>query len=375
MDATAPITTLPAPRESEDPPLISGNSREARMFLDNLMGILSTDVAMDLGTANTLVFVKGRGIVLNEPSVVAVERSTGRVVAVGSEAKLMLGRTPDEINAVRPLKDGVIADFELTEALLREFVHRVHKHKFNVRPRMVITVPSGITAVEKRAVHDSAERAGARDVKLVPEPIAAAIGVGLPVDTPTGNMVVDIGGGTTEIAVIALNGIVTKTSIRVGGDEMDEAIMNYAKKAYNMLIGEQTAERIKIEIGSAFPLPEEMDMEIKGRDLVRGIPRTLRVSSVEIREALQEPVGSIVNALRESLERTPPELAADIVDRGIFMTGGGALLRGLDLLMREVTNLNIRVAQDPLTCVVLGAGKILENIGDYEKVLLSGHKD
>ncbi len=345
------------------------------MFLDNLMGFFSTDVAMDLGTANTLVFVKGRGIVLNEPSVVAVDKSTGRVLAVGAEAKLMLGRTPDEINAVRPLKDGVIADFELTEDLLREFVQRVQKHKFLVRPRIIICVPSGITEVEKRAVRDSAERAGARDVQLVPEPIAAAIGVGLPVDTPTGNMVVDIGGGTTEIAVIALNGIVTKTSIRVGGDEMDEAVVNYAKKAYNMMIGEQTAERIKIEIGSAFPLPEEMDMEIKGRDLVRGIPRTLRVSSVEIREALQEPVGAIVNALRECLERTPPELAADIVDRGIFMTGGGALLRGLDLLMREVTNLNIRVANDPLTCVVLGAGKILENIDSYEKVLLSSHKD
>jgi len=345
------------------------------MFLDNLMGFFSTDVAMDLGTANTLVFVKGRGIVLNEPSVVAVDKSSGRVLAVGAEAKLMLGRTPDEINAVRPLKDGVIADFELTEDLLREFVQRVQKHKFLVRPRIIICVPSGITEVEKRAVRDSAERAGARDVQLVPEPIAAAIGVGLPVDTPTGNMVVDIGGGTTEIAVIALNGIVTKTSIRVGGDEMDEAIVNYAKKAYNMMIGEQTAERIKIEIGSAFPLPEEMDMEIKGRDLVRGIPRTLRVSSVEIREALQEPVGAIVNALRECLERTPPELAADIVDRGIFMTGGGALLRGLDLLMREVTNLNIRVANDPLTCVVLGAGKILENIDSYEKVLLSSHKD
>jgi len=343
------------------------------MFLDSLMGFFSTDVAMDLGTANTLVFVRGRGIVLNEPSVVAVDKATGKVLAVGSEAKLMLGRTPDEINAVRPLKDGVIADFELTEDLLREFVHRVHK--FLVRPRIIICVPSGITEVEKRAVIDSAMRASAREVLLVPEPIAAAIGVGLPVDTPTGNMVVDIGGGTTEIAVIALNGIVTKTSIRTGGDEMDEAIMNYAKKAYNMMIGEQTAERIKIEIGSAFPLPEEMDMEIKGRDLVRGIPRTLRVSSVEIREALQEPVGQIVNALRESLERTPPELAADIVDRGIFMTGGGALLRGLDLLLREVTNLNIRVAQDPLTCVVLGAGKILEQLEDYEKVILSGHKD
>ena len=345
------------------------------MFLNSLMGFFSTDVAMDLGTANTLVFVKGRGIVLNEPSVVAIEKSTGKVLAVGSEAKLMLGRTPDEITAVRPLKDGVIADFEVTEDLLREFVQRVQKHKFLVRPRIIICVPSGITEVERRAVNDSAVRAGAREVLLVPEPIAAAIGVGLPVDTPTGNMVVDIGGGTTEIAVIALNGIVTKTSIRVGGDEMDEAIMNYAKKAYNMLIGEQTAERIKIEIGSAFPLPEEMDMEIKGRDLVRGIPRILRVLSVEIREALQEPVGAIVNALRESLERTPPELAADIVDRGIFLTGGGALLRGLDLLLREVTNLNIRVASDPLTSVVLGAGKILEQPEDYAKVLTSGHRD
>jgi rod shape-determining protein MreB len=346
------------------------------MFLDSLMGFFSTDVAMDLGTANTLVYVRGRGIVLNEPSVVAVDKASGRVLAVGSEAKLMLGRTPDEINAIRPLKDGVIADFEVTEDLLREFVHKVQKHKFLVRPRIIICVPSGITEVEKRAVIDSAVRAGCREpVLLVPEPIAAAIGVGLPVDTPTGNMVVDIGGGTTEIAVIALNGIVTKTSIRVGGDEMDEAIANYAKKAYNMLIGEQTAERIKIEIGSAFPLPEEMDMEIKGRDLVRGIPRTLRVSSVEIREALQEPIGNIVNAVRESLERTPPELAADIVDRGIFLTGGGALLRGLDLLLREVTNLNIRVAQDPLTCVVLGAGKILEHLEDFGKVILSSHKD
>ncbi len=345
------------------------------MFLDRLMGFLSTDVAMDLGTANTLVFVQGRGIVLNEPSVVAVEKGSGKVMAVGSEAKLMLGRTPDTISAVRPLKDGVIADFEVTEDLLRWFIEKVQKHKFLVRPRIIICVPSGITEVEKRAVRDSAERAAAPAVLLVPAPIPAPIGVGLPGVTPTGNMVVDIGGGTTEIAVIALNGIVTKTSIRTGGDEMDEAIANYAKKAYNMLIGEQTAERIKIEIGSAFPLPEEMDMEIKGRDLVRGIPRTLRVSSVEIREALQEPVGQIVNALRECLERTPPELASDIVDRGIFLTGGGALLRGLDLLLREVTNLNIRVAQDPLTCVVLGAGKILEHIEDYEKVILSGDKD
>src|SRR5258706_6097727 len=310
------------------------------MFLDRLMGFLSTDVAMDLGTANALVFVQGRGIVLNEPSVVAVEKGSGRVLAVGSEAKLMLGRTPEEINAVRPLKDGVIADFEVTEDLLRWFIQKVQKHKYLVRPPLIFCVPSGTTEVERRAVRDSAERAGAREVLLVPEPIAAAIGVGLPVETPTGNMVVDIGGGTTEIAVIALNGIVTKTSIRTGGDEMDEAIMSYAKKAYNMLIGEQTAERIKIEIGSAFPLPEEMDMEIKGRDLVRGIPRTLRVFSVEIREALHEPVGPIGNELRESLERTPPELAADIVDRRIFRTVGVALLRGLALLLREDTYLN-----------------------------------
>jgi rod shape-determining protein MreB len=344
-------------------------------FLHNLMGFLSTDVAIDLGTANTLVFVKGRGIVLNEPSVVAVDRSTDKVLAVGAEAKMMLGRTPEEIVAIRPLKDGVIADFEVTEDLLREFIHKVQKHKFLVRPRIIISVPSGITEVERRAVIDSAERAGGREVLLVYEPIAAAIGVQLPVSSPTGNMVVDIGGGTTEIAVIALNGIVNKTSIRVAGDEMDEAIANYAKKAYNMLIGEQTAERIKIEIGSAFPLPEELDMEVKGRDLVRGIPRTLRISSVEVREALQEPVGNIVNALRESLEQTPPELAADIVDRGIFLTGGGALLRGLDLLLREVTNLNIRVADDPLTCVVRGAGTILENPLVYEKVIIHGHKD
>ncbi|MGH7731866.1 MAG: rod shape-determining protein, partial [Candidatus Eiseniibacteriota bacterium] len=318
-------------------------------------------------------YVKGKGIIIREPSVVAMRIDTGEIKAVGEEAKQMIGRTPGNIVAVRPMKDGVIADFEITEEMLRYFIKKVQPRKLN-KPLVVVAIPSGITEVEKRAVRDSAERAGARDVLLVPEPIAAAIGVGLPVDTPTGNMVVDIGGGTTEIAVIALNGIVTKTSIRTGGDEMDEAIQNYAKKAYNMLIGEQTAERIKIEIGSAFPLPEEMDMEIKGRDLVRGIPRTLRVSSVEIREALQEPVGQIVNALRESLERTPPELAADIVDRGIFLTGGGALLRGLDLLLREVTNLNIRVAQDPLTCVVLGAGKILEHIEDYEKVILSGDK-
>jgi rod shape-determining protein MreB len=313
--------------------------------------------------------------VMNEPSVVAVDKTTDRVLAVGTDAKAMLGRAPEEIRAVRPLKDGVIADFEITESLLREFIHKVQRHKFLVRPRIIICVPSGITEVEKRAVIDSAERAGAREVLLVPEPVAAAIGVGLPVDTPTGNMVVDIGGGTTEIAVIALHGIVTKTSIRVGGDEMDEAVTSYAKKAYNLLIGEQTAERIKIEIGSAFPLEDELEMEVKGRDLVRGIPRTLRMSSVEIREALQEPITNIVNALRETLEQTPPELAADIVDRGIYLTGGGGLLRGLNFLLREVTNLSVHVAEDALTCVVRGAGSILEHPRDFEKVLLNSHRD
>ena len=348
-------------------------------MLDSLLSWFSVDMGIDLGTCNTLVCVRGEGIVLNEPSVVAVRKGTNKVLdngeAVGWRAKEMLGKTPGSISAIRPLKDGVISDFEMTGAMLSYFIRKVNGRGRLFGPRVVIAVPSGITAVEKRAVLDSAEQAGARRVFLVEEPMAAGIGAGLPIIEPTASMIVDIGGGTTEIAVIALNGIVTKTSIRTGGDEMDEAIMNYAKKAYNMLIGEQTAERIKIEIGSAFPLPEEMDMEIKGRDLVRGIPRTLRVSSVEVREALQEPVGQIVNALRESLERTPPELAADIVDRGIYMTGGGALLRGLDLLMREVTNLNIRVAQDPLTCVVRGAGKILEKIEDYEKVILSGHRD
>src|SRR6059058_2972117 len=273
------------------------------MFLDSLMGFLSTDVAMDLGTANTLVFVKGRGIVLNEPSVVAVDKATGRVLAVGSEAKLMLGRTPDEINAIRPLKDGVIADFEVTEHLLREFIHRVQKHKFLVRPRIIICVPSGITEVEKRAVQDSAQHAGAREVLLVPEPIAAAIGVGLPVGKPSGNMIIDIGGGTTEIAVMALNSIVNQQSIRVGGDEMDEAIVQYVKKAYNLLIGEQTAEQIKIKIGSAFRLEQEEEMEIKGRDLVAGIPKTMKISSVEVREALSEPLQQIVDALMQSLEK------------------------------------------------------------------------
>ena len=345
------------------------------MFLDRLMGMVSSDVAIDLGTANTLVYVKGKGIVLNEPSVVAVDKATGRVRAVGSEAKAMLGRTPEGIAAVRPLKDGVIADFEITEDLLRELIKKVQRRRFLVRPRIIICVPSGITEVEKRAVRDSAQHAGAREVFLVAEPVAAAIGAGLPVDTPTGNMVIDIGGGTTEIAVIALNGIVNETSIRVGGDEMDEAIVQYAKKVHNLLIGDQTAEQIKIRIGSAFELDEEMEMEVKGRDLIGGIPKTIKISSEEVREALQEPVSQIEAALRQSLEKTPPELASDIVDRGIVMTGGGALLRGLDQRMREATNLPIYVAEDPLTCVVHGTGKVLDSLEHYEQVIMKSGKD
>ncbi|HYQ89575.1 MAG TPA: rod shape-determining protein [Candidatus Eisenbacteria bacterium] len=345
------------------------------MFLDQLMGVFSNDVAIDLGTANTLVYLRGKGIVLNEPSVVAVDRTTGKVIAVGKEAKSMLGRTPDEIVAVRPLKDGVIADFEKTEDLLREFIQKALRRRTWVRPRIIICVPSGITEVEKRAVQDSAQHAGAREVLLVPEPIAAAIGVGLPVGKPSGNMIIDIGGGTTEIAVMALNSIVNQQSIRVGGDEMDEAIVQYVKKAYNLLIGEQTAEGIKIKIGSAFRLEQEEEMEIKGRDLVAGIPKTMKISSVEVREALSEPLQQIVDALMQSLEKTPPELASDIVDRGIVMTGGGSLLRGIDMLLREATNLPITVAEDPLTCVVLGTGKILDDPTLYEKVLMSVVRD
>jgi rod shape-determining protein MreB len=345
------------------------------MFLDQVMGVFSNDVAIDLGTANTLVYLRGKGIVLNEPSVVAVDRTTNKVIAVGKEAKSMLGRTPDEIVAVRPLKDGVIADFEKTEDLLREFIQKALRRRTWVRPRIIICVPSGITEVEKRAVQDSAQHAGAREVLLVPEPIAAAIGVGLPVGKPSGNMIIDIGGGTTEIAVMALNSIVNQQSIRVGGDEMDEAIVQYVKKAYNLLIGEQTAEQIKIRIGSAFRLEQEEEMEIKGRDLVAGIPKTMKISSVEVREALSEPLQQIVDALMQSLEKTPPELASDIVDRGIVMTGGGSLLRGIDMLLREATNLPITVAEDPLTCVVLGTGKILDDPTQYEKVLMSVVRD
>ncbi len=344
-------------------------------MFSRISNFLTNDVAIDLGTANTLVFVKGNGIVLNEPSVVAVDQSSRKMYAVGLEAKQMLGKTPDHIAAVRPMKDGVIADFQITEMMLREFIRRSQKKKLFIRPRIVIAVPSGITEVEKRAVRDSAEHAGAREVFLIAEPISAAIGVGLPVDKPSGNMIIDIGGGTTEIAVIALDGIVANSSIRVGGDEQDEAIVNYVKRTYNLLIGEQTAEHIKIKIGTAIKLDKPLEMEVKGRDLVAGIPKNLKLTSEEIREAISEPISQIVESLKSALEQTPPELAADIVDRGIVMTGGGALLRGLDTLLKEETNLPINVVDDPLLCVVLGAGKVLDNVHLYDRILMQGVND
>ncbi|MFM8302506.1 MAG: rod shape-determining protein [Gemmatimonadota bacterium] len=337
----------------------------------NPAGLLTANsIAVDLGTANTLVFVKGEGIVLNEPSVVAIDRETKKIKGVGLEAKRMLGRTPEGVLAVRPMKDGVIADFEITEKMLRFFLELIIKnHPFRVKPRVIVCVPSGITEVERRAVRDSALGAGAKEVFMVAEPMAAAIGVGLPVETPTGNMVIDIGGGTTEIAVIALSGIVSDTSIRTGGDELDMSIVQFMRKSYNLLIGEPTAEQIKIQIGSAAPLGEEREMEVKGRDLVSGIPKTVRVHSVEIREAVQEPIQQIVNAVRRALEITPPELASDIVDRGIVMTGGGALIRGLDVLLTQETGLPIHVDEDPLTCVVRGTGRILDDEEKYWSVL------
>jgi len=337
--------------------------------------LLSNDIGIDLGTANTLVYVRNQGIVLNEPSVVAVEKSTGKVLAIGSAAKEMIGRTPGGIEAVRPLKDGVIADFEISEKLIADFLRRVVKHRYLMKPRVVISVPSGITEVEKRAVRDSAENAGAREVYLVQEPMAAAIGVGLPVEQPTGQMVIDIGGGTSEIAVIALNGIVNDTSIRVAGDEFNDAIINYLKKNYNLLIGELTAEDIKIKIGSAFPLEKELSMDVRGRDLVAGVPKNLKVSSVQVREALAETIDIIIEAVRQTLEQTPPELASDILDRGIVLTGGGALLRGLDKRLRQETNLPVNIAEEPLTCVVRGTGRVLEDFPKFIKVLERSRRD
>lgn len=343
------------------------------MIFDWLYGLLSNDLAIDLGTATTLIYVKGKGIVSCEPSVVAVQRDARgvkKVLAVGREAKEMLGRTPGNIQAVRPLRDGVIADFEITEAMLKYFIARAHNQRRLVKPRIIICVPFGITEVEKRAVKESAEGAGAREVYLIEEPMAAAIGAGLPITEPSGNMVVDIGGGTTEVAVISLSGIVYSQSVRVGGDKMDESIIAYMKRKYNLAIGEQTAERIKMTIGNAYPLEQQCTMEVKGRDMVAGVPKTIVVNSDEIREALSEPINAIVEAVLVALERTPPELAADIVDKGIVLTGGGSLLRNLDVLLREETGLPVMVCDDPISAVVMGSGKALDHIELLKEVTI-----
>ncbi len=334
----------------------------------NFFGWFSSDLAIDLGTANTLVYVKNKGIVINEPSVVAIDRKTSKVLAVGAEAKKMLGRTPGNITAIRPMKDGVIADFEIAEKMLSHFITKTHNRNTFVRPRIVIGVPSRITQVEKRAVRDSAQLAGAREVYLIEQPVAAAIGAGLPIAAPSGNMVVDIGGGTTDVAVISLAGIVYSESVKAAGDKMDEAIVSYTKKKYNLLIGEPMAEQVKFEIGSAFPLEERKTITIKGRDLISGIPKTLVMDDSEVREAMAEPIGAIVNTIKVALENTPPELAGDIIDRGIVLTGGGALLRGMDIRFREETNLPVITVEDPLTTVVLGTGKVLEEIDLLRKV-------
>jgi rod shape-determining protein MreB len=327
-----------------------------------LFGLLSSDIGIDLGTANTLVFVRDQGIVLREPSVVAVQAGTNKVLAVGNEAKRMLGRTPGNIVAIRPLKDGVIADFEITEAMLAHLISKAHGGRRMVRPRVVIAVPSGITEVEKRAVKDSATHAGAREVYLIEEPMAAAIGVGLPIQEAAGNMIIDIGGGTTEVALISLAGIVFSRSVRVAGDELDEAIVQYLKRNFNLAIGERTAEEIKIKLGSAIKLPKEISMEVKGRDLVAGLPKTITLTSQEVREALAEPLNSIVDAVRTTLERCPPELSSDLVDRGMVLAGGGALLRGLDQLLRDETGLPVHIADDPLSAVAEGTGRVLSEI-------------
>lgn len=350
-------------------------------LFDAILGLFSNDLAIDLGTANTLVYLKGKGIVVSEPSVVAVQSDSlgqKKVLAVGTDAKNMLGRTPGSIVAIRPMKDGVIADFDITEEMLRYFIRKIHNRKALVRPRIVICVPSGITQVEKRAVKESAESAGAREVYLIEEPMAAAIGAGLPITEASGNMIVDIGGGTTEVAVISLAGIVFARSVRVGGDKMDEALAQHLKRQYNLLIGERTSEEIKIKIGSAYPdspsSPKEgrVDtMEVKGRDLVSGIPKTLVINAQEIREALSEPINAIVEAVRIALERTPPELAADIVDKGIVLAGGGALLRNLDQLLREETGLPVVIAEDPLSCVVIGSGRVLDELDLLKQVTVS----
>ena len=341
-------------------------------MLSRLLQIFSKDLAIDLGTANTLIYVEGKGIVLREPSVVAVkeEGRYKRVVAIGEEAKRMLGKTPGSIKAIRPLREGVIADFEVTEAMIRYFIQKVHNRSYFVKPRIIISVPSGTTQVERRAVKESAESAGAREVYLIEEPMAAAIGAGLPVAEPVACMVVDIGGGTTEVAVISLGGIVVSHSIKVAGDKIDEAIVYYIKRKYNLLIGEATAEQVKIRIGDVLPQEPYPEMEIKGRDLITGVPKTITITSKEVQEAIKEPVDLIVQAIKQVLEVTPPELAADLVDRGIMLTGGGALLKNLDKLISQETGLNVSVAEDPLLCVALGAGKALDNLDKLKDVMI-----
>ncbi|MBU0690974.1 rod shape-determining protein [bacterium] len=336
----------------------------------SLMGFFSNEIAIDLGTCNTLVYLKGKGILVREPSMVAIRKSDRKVIAIGTEAREMLGKTHSDLEVIRPMRDGVIDDDEVAEIMIRALIRKAQNNRL-MRPRVIVCVPSGVTKSEKRIIRDSAEHAGAREVHLIAEPMAAALGVGLPVNEPVGNMVIDIGGGTTEIAVIALSGIITDTSIRIGGDELDEAIVQAMRRNYNLLIGERTAEEIKQRIGSAVKLEQELSIVAKGRDLVEGVPKAIEINSIEIREALEEPISQIVDAVRTALEKTPPELAADIRDRGIIMTGGGALIRGLDVRLREETSLPVFLADDPLTCVVRGTGKVLDDMEKYHKVLLS----
>ncbi len=333
------------------------------------LSLIGRDMAVDLGTANTLVYVRGRGIVLNEPSVVAVNTNTQGIVAVGSHAKRMIGRTPENIVAIRPLKDGVIADFDTTERMLRYFIQQVHRRRRFAQPRIIICVPSGITAVERRAVKDTAYAAGARRCYIIDEPMAAALGAGLPVHEPTGNMIVDIGGGTTEVAVISLGGIVAGQSVRTAGDELDQAIIEYVKKEHSLMLGERTAEQIKMTIGSAFPLDDEPSAELRGRDMVSGLPKTIVMDAAEIRKAMEVPIGDIVDAVKATLDRTPPELAADVMDRGIVITGGGALLRGLDELLRAETGMAVSIAENPLSSVALGSGRCIEEFDTLQQVL------
>ena len=342
--------------------------------MGSMLAFLGRDMAVDLGTANTLVYVRRRGIALNEPSVVALNTDTGKIVAVGVQAKQMIGRTPGSIVAVRPLKDGVIADFDVTERMLRYFIQKVHRHRHLAKPRLVVAVPSGITGVEQSAVKEAGHQAGARRVYIIEEPMAAAIGAGLPVYEPIGNMVVDVGGGTTEVAVISLGGIVTSESIRVGGDEMDQAIIVFAKKEYSLMLGERTAEEIKMAIGSACPSPEEPHIEIRGRDLVRGLPKTVVISGGEVRRAIAEPVSAVVDIVKTTLDKCPPELAGDVMDRGIALTGGGALLRGLDERLGEETGIPVYLADNPLESVVLGAGKCVEDFDALQQVLIADRR-